>query len=116
MLTYAYVMAVSWFINILAQADATGGSGGDGGVDWVSYLLNGGPFAVVVLLIILDKLTPPGERDRLRAENQVLRDEIKVLNQNIREEIVPPLVQLNTLMKDVVEELADIRRDERGKR
>lgn len=115
MLTYAYVTAVSWFITIFAQASKTGG--GSGGVDWVSYLLNGGPFAIVVLLIILDKLTPPGERDRLRTENLQLREEIKVLNANIRDEIVPPLVQLNTLMKDVVEELADIRRDDsRGRR
>lgn len=110
MFTYAYVVAYTWFNSLLTAAE-TGNN-----VDWISYLLNGGPFAIVVLLIILDKLTPPGERDRLRAENQVLRDEIKVLNQNIREEIVPPLVQLNTLMKDVVEELADIRREERGKR
>lgn len=75
--------------------------------DWISYLLNGGPFAVVVLLIIMDKLTTVGERDRLRTENNDLKGQIKDLNESIRNEIVPPLVQLNTLMKDVVEELAD---------
>ena len=74
--------------------------------DWISYLLNGGPFAVVVLLIIMDKLTTTGERDRLRAENEVLRSDVKKLNEDIRLEIVPPLVQLNLLMKDVVKELS----------
>src|SRR5690606_36367443 len=77
------------------------------GVDWVNYLLNGGPFAVVVLLIILDKITTTSERDRLRVENEVLRNEVRVLNDNIRKEIVPPLVQLNALMKDVLQELTD---------
>jgi hypothetical protein len=77
--------------------------------EWISYLLNGGPFAFVVLLLIMDKLTTPGERDRLRAENQLLHDEIKVLNQNIREEVVPPLVQINSLMREVIEELSQNR-------
>lgn len=88
--------------------------------DWISYLLNGGPFAVVVLLVVLDKLTNTGERDRLRLENEVLRKEIKDLNQSIRNEIVPPLVQLNALMKDVIAELSDRRyispTDDRGRR
>ena len=74
--------------------------------DWINYLLNGGPFAFVVLLLILDKLTTPGERDRLRAENAQLREEIKMLNENVREEVVPPLVQINTLMREVIEELS----------
>lgn len=79
------------------------------GTDWVNYLLNGGPFAVVVLLMVLDKLTTTSERDRLRAENAALRDEIKVLNESIRQEIVPPLVQMNELMRDVVSELSAAR-------
>lgn len=76
-------------------------------VDWVNYLLNGGPFAIVVFLMITDKIATTSERDRLRIENNALRDEVKVLNESIRNEIVPPLVQINALMKDVVEELSD---------
>lgn len=74
--------------------------------DWVSYLLNGGPFAVVVLLIILDKLTTPGERDKLRTENEQLRGEIKELNLSIKNEVIPPLIQVNSLMKDVIQEIS----------
>lgn len=77
--------------------------------DWTTILLNGGPFAIVVLLIILDKLTTTGERDRLRAENRELREEVKILNTSIRDEVVPPLVRLNGLIADVVEELAKAR-------
>jgi hypothetical protein len=77
--------------------------------DWTTILLNGGPFAIVVLLIILDKLTTTGERDRLRAENKELRDEVKVLNTSIRDEVVPPLVRLNGLIADVIEALAKVR-------
>ena len=100
-IVFAPIFALLSFGQILAQA--TGGT--DGGVDWISYILNGGPFAIVVLLIILDKLAAPGERDRLRAENETLREEIRTLNEHIRHEIVPPLVQLNSLMKDVIEEI-----------
>lgn len=75
--------------------------------DFISYLLQGGPFAVVVLLFVLDKLTTTNERDRLRLENQELRTQIKDLNESIRNEIVPPLVQANTLMKDLVDEMAE---------
>lgn len=75
--------------------------------DWVNYLLNGGPFAIVVLLVIMDKITNTSERDRLRVENSALREEIRVLNESIRNEIVPPLVQINALMKDVVVELSE---------
>lgn len=80
---------------------------GSGGVEWTTYILNGGPFAIVVFLIIIDKLTTTGERDRLRAENEILRTEIKSLHQSIRDDTVPVLVQLNTLMKDVVVALSD---------
>lgn len=95
-------MVIMSLSNILVLAATSGASGGD----WLSALLQGGPFAIVVLLIILDKLTTPGERDKLRTENEQLRGEIKELNNNIRQEIVPTLVTINTLMKEVVEELS----------
>lgn len=76
------------------------------GTTWQDYLLNGGPFAVILLLVALDKITNTSERDRLRTENDTLREEIKVLNESIRGDIVPPLVQINSLMKDVIRELS----------
>lgn len=79
----------------------------EGGANWAEYLLNGGPFAIVVFLVVMDKITNTSERDRLRLENDVLREEIKVLNASIRSDIVPPLVQINSLMKDVVRELGN---------
>lgn len=62
---------------------------------------------MVVLLMVMDKITTTSERDRLREENKDLKDEIKTLNESIRSEIVPPLVQINGLMKDVVKELSE---------
>jgi hypothetical protein len=97
-----YIHTLSLFQIVPFLADASSST-----PDWVNYLLNGGPFAVVLLLIILDKLTTTGERDRLRTENEVLKKEIKDLNLSIRSEVVPPLVQLNALMKDVVGELSE---------
>jgi hypothetical protein len=72
--------------------------------EWISYLLNGGPFAVLVLLILLDKLTTPVERDRLRTENEQLREQVKTLNESLRIDIVPPLMKLNELMKQVLDQ------------
>lgn len=81
--------------------------------DWVSALLQGGPFAIVLILLILDKISLPGERNRLIQENEQLRQDVKVLNENIINEIVPTLVKMNALMSDVVEEL-DAKRGSRG--
>ena len=92
------LLTLPFFFGVFAAAEA---------IDWVSYLLNGGPFAIVLLLVIMDKLTTTGERDRLKVENISLRDEVKLLNESIRKEIVPPLVQMNELMRDVVKELSD---------
>lgn len=95
--------ALMGFTNlILAAAETTP-------PDWVTYLLNGGPFAIVVFLMISDKITTTSERDRLRLENIALREEIKVLYESIRKDIVPPLVQVTGLMKDVIAELSERR-------
>jgi hypothetical protein len=77
---------------------------------WTTYLLNGGPFAVVVLLIILDKLNTPGERDRLRVENELLKKQVAELNESIRKDIVPALTQVNTLNAQTIEVLKDFTR------
>lgn len=98
----AFVMSVVW--SHISPAGLLAAESAD--PNWISYLLNGGPFALVVLLVVMDKITNTSERDRLRAENATLREEIRVLNASIRTDIVPPLVQINSLMKDVVEELS----------
>lgn len=87
-------------------AQATGGGGGDA-INWVTPLLNSGPFAMFLVLIVMDKITTPGERDRLRTENANLKEELKQLNSSLREEVMPPLIQMTGLMKDVIEVVND---------
>lgn len=70
--------------SVFAQVEGTGGD-----VNYINYLLNGGPFAIVVLLLVMDKLTTPGERDRLRVELTASHEREERLNVNIREQIVP---------------------------
>lgn len=77
--------------------------------DWVQYLLQGGPFAIVLLLIIFDKIGTHAERDRLRVENENLRTKNDELNTVLREDVVPPLTELNRLMTDVVKRLDEDR-------
>lgn len=73
---------------IFLQAQETAGGGGTD-INWISYLLNGGPFAIVVFLLVTDKLTTPGERDRLRVELTAAHAREEKLNENIRNDIVP---------------------------
>lgn len=68
-------------------------------------MLKGGPFAIVLLLIILDKLGTNSERDKLRTENADQRKQIQDLNEEIRKEVVPVLTEMNTLMSDTVQAL-----------
>lgn len=79
-------------------------STGDGVVD---ALLKGGPFAIVLLLIIMDKLGTNSERDRLRVENQNLRDQNQKLNDEIRSELIPPLTEVTRIMAEAVTLLED---------
>jgi hypothetical protein len=76
-------------------------------VNYVEIIGDVGILGVLIYLIATDKWGSNSERDRLRAENEVLRNEIKVLNESIRGDIVPPLVQINSLMKDVIKELGN---------
>ena len=64
---------------------------------WPESLLTGGPFAVILLLVVMDKIGTHGERDRLRVENESLRSEIRDLNANMRNEVVPALVEQSKL-------------------
>lgn len=79
------VSSASLVRSVFAQAQGSTGSD----VNYVNYLLNGGPFAIVVMLLVLDKLTTPGERDRLRKELTAAHEREDKLNTNIREQIVP---------------------------
>lgn len=72
--------------------------------------MKGGPFAIVLLLIIADRITTPGERNRLLLENQELREEVKQLNQSFQKEVMPPLIEISKLMPQMIEALAKPRR------
>lgn len=61
--------------------------------NYLNYLLNGGPFALVVFLVVVDKLSPPGERDRLRIELAAANLREETLNANLRDDIVPKLTR-----------------------
>jgi hypothetical protein len=86
---------------VYAQAADPSGSG------ILDALLKGGPFAVVLALIIFDKLGTNSERDRLREENRNLREQNQTLNDTIRKEVVPPLTELNRLMGETLQVLSD---------
>lgn len=87
---------------LMAQEQAPAGTADP---NWVTYLLNGGPFAIVLLLIIFDKIGTHAERDRLRVENADLRNKNDDLNRVLRDEVVPPLTELNRLMAEVLKVL-----------
>lgn len=104
---YMVLASVMGFFNMLATAappeaaqDATAPT------DWFSIILQGGPFAIVVILFIFEKLVTPGERDRLREENKKYQQDIADLNLVIRDQIIPLLGQNNDTMKKVYEELS----------
>lgn len=61
---------------------------------FVDTLLKGGPFAVVLSLIVMDKIGTNGERNRLRDENKEMREEIRGLNETMRSDIIPPLTEV----------------------
>ena len=88
---------------LLAQASA--------GDPWVDSLLKGGPFAIVLLLIIMDKIGTHGERDRLRSENTELRQEIRELNKSLREDVAPLLKSNTDTMKQYVDFLEQRERE-----
>lgn len=81
----------------------------EGSDAWVDSLLKGGPFAIVLLLIIMDKIGTHGERDRLRVENTELRKEVATLNEQVRTQVVPPLVEITRLLPRVIDELTSRR-------
>jgi len=77
---------------VLAATDSGGGD------NWTEILLKSGPWAIVVLLIILDKLTPVGERDRLRNENTELRKALQETEISNRKDVMPALIESNRLL------------------
>lgn len=88
-------------------AGSSDSSGSDSSHDWVSYLLQGGPFALILALILLDKLAPTGERDRLRKENAEYKENNQKLNDKLLE-VLPPLIdatQVITKVGDMIESM-----------
>lgn len=79
----------------------------NGNTDWITVLLNGGPFAIVLLLILLDKLGTNSERDRLRTENASLREQNQTLNDEVRTEVIAPLAEQNRLVAEMLRILED---------
>ena len=97
-------------MNVLAAAtDPAPATDATAPTDWFSIILQGGPFAIVVILFIFEKLVTPGERDRLRDENKKYQQDIADLNLVIRDHIIPLLGQNNDTMKKVYEEKAAAR-------
>lgn len=74
-------------VGVLAQESSSQGT------EWINYVLNGGPFAIVVFLIVTDRLTTPGERDRLRTELTAAHEREAKINDNLRTEVVPALTK-----------------------
>lgn len=87
-------MILSWAIlGLVLAISETGGSD-----NWTEILLKSGPWAIVVLLIIFDKLSPVGERDRLRAENTELRKTLQETEIANRKDVIPALTESNRLL------------------
>jgi hypothetical protein len=91
----------SWLLGMFAQQDPISG------VDWGSEILKGGPAALVVFLLIIDKLCTPGERDRLRTELTASHLREEALNEFIRKEHVPLMTKNIEANTKVLEILAD---------
>jgi hypothetical protein len=89
---FAWTLTAFMVLGVLFQAS------GPSSDNWIDVLLKSGPWAVVVLLIILDKLTTTGERDRLRLENTELRKALEEAEQAYRKEVTPALVEGNRLL------------------
>lgn len=87
------MLAIAMLGFFLSAASSNGGS-----ETWTEILLKSGPWALVVLLIILDKLTPVGERDRLRIENTELRKALQEAEIANRKDVVPALIECNRLL------------------
>lgn len=102
----------------VAAVGATDSSGGASGTDWTGYLLQGGPFAIILILILMDKLAPTGERNRLREENEKYKADIQTLNNKLLE-VLPPLTEaahVMTRVGDLLEAMGNGNNDPPGSR
>jgi hypothetical protein len=91
---------------LTATPIATDPSGSTGGTDAISYLLQGGPFAAVLALILLDKLTPTGERNRLREEVKEYKQNMAELNAQLLN-VLPPLTEMLPILRGIAESRSD---------
>lgn len=93
------IISTILYIGLIFAQEATADT------EWFSYLLQGGPFAIVVFLFLTDRVATTNERDSLRAEVKLLNEQIEELNKEIRKEIVPALVAVNTVTRDAMDAL-----------
>lgn len=86
---------MSVLLLVLLAADTS-----DPSASVVDALLKGGPFAIVVLLIMLDRLTTPGERDLLRKQLQESQARERALYEGIKSDLAPALVANGALIAE----------------
>lgn len=66
---------------------------GAGSIDWVQILSQGGPWAIFVLLIIMNKLVPQGSHDRVIKENEQLKVKLERIEKVFEEQVIPAMVR-----------------------
>jgi hypothetical protein len=81
-------------ISLLSATDSSGSPP----TDFFGVLLQSGPFAIILVLILTDKLAPTGERNRLRQEVADYKSEIQKLNDKLLQ-VLPPLTELLPTMR-----------------
>lgn len=82
----------------------------------MGYVLNGGPFAIVVFLLVTDRLTTPGERDRLRAELTAAHLREASLNESIRNDFMPLMIrsiEATTRNREITERVLQVLSDDK---
>lgn len=63
------------------------------GLDWVSLVAQGGPWAVVVILILIGKLVPERAHDRVIQENVELKQKLAHMEDLIENQVIPAMVR-----------------------
>jgi hypothetical protein len=66
----------------------------------IDVLLKGGPFAIVLLLVIMDKITTPSERDLLRKKLDESQARERALYEGIKTDLTPALVANGALIAE----------------
>ena len=80
--------------------------------DWITYLLQGGPFAILVILFLLDKVAPTGERNELRKEKEEFKADIKDLNNQLIQ-VIPQMKEIADNYRQLADRALDVVEDKR---